>query len=313
MYGGHITDHYDRILAAAYLDAYMKDDLLEGAEMYPGFPSIPNGVSAKEILETIESTMPQESPVAFGLHPNAEIGFRMKQAETIFLNIRELQPRSGAGAGGLSALDKAKEVLDEITEKMPERLDVAEVMERVEDRTPYVNVFLQELERLGVLQAEMAASLAELDLGLRGDLQMSERMEALQAALAEDRVPGTWAAKAYPSMRPLALWFTNLLDRHRQLSDWTVDLSLPKVTWLSGLFNPQSFLTAVTQATARKHDWPLDRMVTVTEVPPAPGIRARKAIARARALPTLRPRCARSARAEAFSSRRLQLCPQRPS
>ena len=35
----------------------------------------------------------QESPIAFGLHPNAEIGFRMKQAETIFLNIRELQPR----------------------------------------------------------------------------------------------------------------------------------------------------------------------------------------------------------------------------
>ena len=39
-----------------------------------------------------------------------------------------------------------------------------------------------------------------------------------------------------------------------------------QVTWLSGCFVPQSFLTAVLQTTARKHDWPLDRTVTQTEV-----------------------------------------------
>ena len=30
------------------------------------------------------------------MHPNAEIGFRLMQADTMFTNIRELQPR-GAG------------------------------------------------------------------------------------------------------------------------------------------------------------------------------------------------------------------------
>lgn len=44
------------------------------------------------------------------------------------------------------------------------------------------------------------------------------------------------------------------------------DLTLPKVTWLSGLFNPQSFLTAVMQTTARRNDWPLDKTVVLTEV-----------------------------------------------
>ena len=34
----------------------------------------------------------------------------------------------------------------------------------------------------------------------------------------------------------------------------------------AGLFNPQSFLTAVMQTTARKNDWPLDKTVIVTEV-----------------------------------------------
>lgn len=36
--------------------------------------------------------------------------------------------------------------------------------------------------------SQLVRSLAELDLGLKGDLQMSERMEVLQLALAEDRV-----------------------------------------------------------------------------------------------------------------------------
>lgn len=39
-----------------------------------------------------------------------------------------------------------------------------------------------------------------------------------------------------------------------------------QVTWLSGLFNPQAFLTAVMQVTARKNEWPLDKLVTVVDV-----------------------------------------------
>lgn len=39
-----------------------------------------------------------------------------------------------------------------------------------------------------------------------------------------------------------------------------------QVVWLSGLFNPQSFLTAVMQTTARRNDWPLDKTVVLTEV-----------------------------------------------
>ena len=34
----------------------------------------------------------------------------------------------------------------------------------------------------------------------------------------------------------------------------------------AGLFNPQSFLTAVMQTTARRNGWPLDKTVILTEV-----------------------------------------------
>jgi dynein heavy chain len=267
MYGGHITDFFDRLLALSYLDSYLKDDLMEGVELFPGFTAPVNSGSVKDILEHVEFTMPQESPCAYGLHPNAEIGVRMKQASSMFAQIRELQPRSAGKGSGLSPQEMAKQKLEEIFERMPDRLDVTEVLEKLEgDRSPFVNVFLQEIDRLLILQDELRRSLKELELGLRGDLQMSDRMEQLQAALAEDRVSVGWESKAYPSKRPLGLWFVNFLERHRQLSDWTVELGVPKCTWISGLFNPQSFLTAVTQTTARKNDWPLDKMAMQTDV-----------------------------------------------
>ena len=51
-----------------------------------------------------------------------------------------------------------------------------------------------------------------------------------------------------------------------QLSEWSSDMSLPRVVWLGALFNPQSFLTAVMQTTARRNDWPLDKTKIVTDV-----------------------------------------------
>merc|ERR1711935_296649 len=56
------------------------------------------------------------------------------------------------------------------------------------------------------------------------------------------------------------------LERHKQLTDWTADLATPKVTWIAGLFNPQAFLTAVMQVTARKNEWPLDKVCTTVDV-----------------------------------------------
>ena len=266
MYGGHVTDHFDRRLVTTYLMGYMHDDLLEGFQIFPGFQTPQNSGNAKDILEHIDTTFPQESPTAFGLHPNAEIGFRLMQAETMFRNVQELQPRGSAGMGGLSLTEKAKMQLDDIVEKLPDPFEILEILERVEERTPYVNVFLQEIERMQTLIQKMKSSLQELDLGLRGDLQITENMESLMSALANGVRPSGWDKYGYPSKRVLGTWILDLLARQKQLSDWTGDMSLPKSTWISGLFNPQSFLTSVMQTTARKNDWPLDKTVTQTEV-----------------------------------------------
>lgn len=41
----------------------------------------------------------------------------------------------------------------------------------------------------------------------------------------------------------VSIRYNDVLQRCKELDSWTQDLSLPSVVWLSGLFNPQSFLT----------------------------------------------------------------------
>ncbi|XP_025830771.1 dynein beta chain, ciliary-like [Agrilus planipennis] len=91
-------------------------------------------------------------------------------------------------------------------------------------------------------------------------------MEELMEFLFMDKVPDPWVAKAYPSLLGLSAWCADLGNRIRSLEDWSGDLNLPPTVWLGGFFNPQSFLTAIMQQTARKNEWPLDKMCLLTDV-----------------------------------------------
>jgi len=86
-------------------------------------------------------------------------------------------------------------------------------------------------------------------------------------ALCAFRVPTRWEGLAYPSMRSLSSWLIDLQSRVNQLNDWVANpLDTPMVTWISGLFNPQSFLTAVMQTTAQSQSLELDKLTLLTEV-----------------------------------------------
>ncbi|XP_030610318.1 dynein axonemal heavy chain 9 isoform X3 [Archocentrus centrarchus] len=268
MYGGHITDDWDRRLCRTYLEEFIKPEMMEG-ELYlaPGFP-LPGNMDYNSYHQYIDDNLPPESPYLYGLHPNAEIGFLTQTSETLFRTVLEMQPRDGGvgEGGGMTREEKVHAVLEEILEKLPEEFNMAELLGKAEERTPYQVVALQECERMNLLTQEIRSSLCELSLGLKGELTMTSDMENLQNAVFLDTVPESWTKRAYPSMCGLALWFTDLLARIRELEAWSADFILPSVVWLAGFFNPQSFLTAIMQAIARRNEWPLDSMCLQCDV-----------------------------------------------
>jgi dynein heavy chain len=94
MYGGHIVDNWDRILCAAYLDSIMNDQLLDEAELFPfieGKPisfKCPTAMPYEKYIEYIETECPPETPLAYGMHPNAEIDFRTMQCTELFRTLQ---------------------------------------------------------------------------------------------------------------------------------------------------------------------------------------------------------------------------------
>ena len=92
-------------------------------------------------------------------------------------------------------------------------------------------------------------------------------MEDLANSLYMDRVPKRWELLAYASMRSLTAWLADLSLRIAQLNDWMNNPGdTPVVTWLSGLFNPQSFLTAILQISAQAQSLELDKLTLLTDV-----------------------------------------------
>ena len=104
---------------------------------------------------------------------------------------------------------------------------------------------------MNILTKEMRRSLKEMDLGLKGELTITNDMEDLGNSLFFDQVPPSWSKRAYASLNGLSNWYADLILRIKELEAWTSDFSLPASVWLPGFFNPQSFLTAIMQSTGK--------------------------------------------------------------
>ena len=146
-YGGHITDPWDRVTCNTYLEVLFNEELMASTLLAPKLRSPePNETDFKEYAMFIDKGLPSESPLLFGLHPNAEISSLSAQTDATFGTIAKL---SGGGGGGGSGGGGAsvRSIAEKLFEAVPKALDMIDINERAKPRlrmegSPYVTTTL---------------------------------------------------------------------------------------------------------------------------------------------------------------------------
>ena len=284
MYGGHIVDDMDRILNNAYLNYILDDKLLEDLDLVP-YPSSNPAMKVNPIKTPynnaaypfeqwdayIDVVITSESPALFGLHPNAELEYRITETNTLFRNLIDLEPKdSGSSSEGSegSKYDDVKGQCDNINAQIQDGLfDIIKMKQAREgELTPDQNVFMQECEQMKSLCELIRRNLKDITDAIDGKLTMDERIEQLIFSLSARRVPKKWISDGFATNRGLASWTTSLTARIDQLKQFeSSDNVVPKVVFVNRLFNPLSYLTAIRQLAARRLEQELDKLDILTE------------------------------------------------
>nr|KAF6268323.1 dynein axonemal heavy chain 10 [Myotis myotis] len=274
MYGGRAIDSFDRRILTIYMDEYLGDFIFDTFQPFHFFHNkevdykIPAGAGdpKERFVEAIEALPLANTPEVFGLHPNAEIGYYTQAARDLWSHLLELQPQTGESSSGISREDYIGNVAKDIENKMPKVFDLDLVRRHLgASITPTSVVLLQELERFNKLLVRMSRSLAELQRALAGEVGMSSELDDVARSLFIGNIPHIWRKLAPDTLKSLGNWMLYFLRRFSQYTSWVVE-SEPNVMWLSGLHVPESYLTALVQATCRRNGWPLDRSTLFTQV-----------------------------------------------
>uniref|UniRef100_A0A8B9QGF0 Uncharacterized protein n=1 Tax=Apteryx owenii TaxID=8824 RepID=A0A8B9QGF0_APTOW len=239
-YGGRVTDDLDKALLNTFARVWFGEHMFsEKFCFYNGYV-IPKGKTIEDYLQYIEQLPMVDTPEVFGLHPNADITYQTNMANKTLSTIVSIQPKDGSTGGGETREAMVQRLADEMLEKLPP------------DYIPH-KVYATVDEAFFVVVVQECSFISNLIYALDN--------------MYDAQIPKLWFRISWESAT-LGFWFTELLERNQQFSSWLLD-GRPNQFWMTGLFNPQGFLTAMRQETTRMNlakGWALDSVVLHNDV-----------------------------------------------
>lgn len=239
-YGGRVTDDKDIRLIKCILERFLQPDSIN-----VGFKLSESGTyrmidseTQDEYMAYIRDLPMVPSPEAFGLHDNAEITTNQNDTRVLLQHVISVQPRTASG-GGKSREEVIGEISAGIEAKTPPPIDIDEVIEKfpTEYHESMNTVLTQEVIRYNKLLFRMAIMLKEVQKALKGEVVMSDELDALSSSMFINQVPDAFSAVGPLSLKPLSSWINDLNDRLNFINKWIANLA-PPAFWLSGFFFP---------------------------------------------------------------------------
>lgn len=197
MYGGRVTDDFDRRVLVTYLEEFMGDFLFDANN--PFFFSkgefdykLPSFDMQSQLVQKINELPLIDQPEVFGLNSNSEITYFNDSAREMRSNLIKM---SVVGEVSSSPLDNSELILSiqkEILKKTPEIYDIKKILKKFDSLSPTQIVLIQELERFNILIQDMKGSLYKLEKALKGEIGLSLDLEILAYNLMNGILPERW-------------------------------------------------------------------------------------------------------------------------
>merc|ERR1712048_273994 len=125
-----------------------------------------------------------------------------------------MQPKTSSG-GGKSREEIIGDQCKYIHSKTPQPFDLDLISRKYP--TSYEEsmntVLFQECVRYNRLLKDMQVQLPLIQRALLGEVTMSEQLEKMATSIFDNMVPAYWASIGFLSMKPLASWIEDLVER----------------------------------------------------------------------------------------------------
>jgi dynein heavy chain len=263
-YGGRVTDVNDRvtlnfILEDFYCPAMLKNNhkLVESGKYV-----VPPEADLASYQDYIRDQMPlNDFTEIFGLHDNAEITSAIGNTNALLECALGLQGAQSSGGSGKTQDQILTEIANDILSKVPKTFDIEEAAKKhpIKYEDSMNTVLQQELLRYNRVISVVVTTLKNVGKALKGEVPLSIELEEVCNSLFKNQVPDQWHKRAYPSLKPLASWIVDFLERLKFMQTW-IDEGAPANFWISGFFFTQSFMTGAKQNYARKHVIAIDQI-----------------------------------------------------
>mgnify|MGYP001313102287 CR=1 FL=1 len=152
------------------------------------FNSIEGVVAALAKIDIMHRFM--SSPEVFGLHPNADLTFRLNEVGALIHTLGETQPKGSGGGGGVSREDVVQNKASELLERLPEDFvedDYKAKLNKLGGLDKPLNIFLfQEIQRLQKVIGKVRFILIQLQLAINGEVVMTDELQQTLDAMVRN-------------------------------------------------------------------------------------------------------------------------------
>ncbi|XP_078069639.1 dynein axonemal heavy chain 6-like [Mustelus asterias] len=253
VYGGRVTDGWDRRCLNSTLNWFYRPEVLEEGFSFSTdgvYSMISEKMDLLQCINHIETLPDTDSPDIFGMHPNTQKAYLESQASEFMDTIEGIEPHLSAGLQSIREQRSEGEIVVEKAEgllkKLPETVEGVhesddtlmslsrllalpawkEYVESIEGydcltKSALLTILRQEINRFNRLLSLICSSLRSLCLAVKGQIILSDALEDTYNSFLSMKMPKLWQLHSYESCKPLASWIDDLIDRVNFFKTWS--------------------------------------------------------------------------------------------